>query len=67
MASGQNDSNMRRDIDGTEQRHYHAVMHRMSKDSRRQWTYSMNRTLWRNLRLFPFSIFGLVLNGTTSD
>jgi len=36
MASGQNDSNMRRDIDGTEQRHYHAVIHRMSKDSRRQ-------------------------------
>ena len=36
MASKWNDSNMRRDIDGTKRRHYHAVMHRISKDSKRQ-------------------------------
>jgi len=67
MASGQNDSNVRRNVDGTERGHYYAVMHRMSKHPRRQWTHGINRTLWRNLRLSFFSIFGLVLNGTTSD
>jgi len=67
MASGRNDSNVRRNIDGTEQGYYYVVMHRMSKHLRRQWTRGMNRTLRRNLRLFSFSIFGLVLNGTTSD
>jgi len=35
MASGWNDSNMRRNVDGTERRHYYAVMHRMSKHTRR--------------------------------
>ena len=39
----------------------------MSKDFKRQWTYRTDRTLQRNLRLSPFSIFGLVPNGTTSD
>jgi len=47
--------------------HYNAIMHWMSKDSHRQLTHGMDRTLQRNLGLFPFSIFGLVLNGTTSD
>ena len=67
MASGQNDSNARRNIDGIEQGHYYAVMHRKSKYPRRQWTYGMDRTLRRNLRLFFFSILGLVLNGITLD
>ena len=67
MASGQDVGNTRRDVDISKQRHYHAVMHWMSRDLKRQWTHSMGRTFWRNLRLFPFSIFGLVLNGTTSD
>ena len=67
MTSGQNDSNVRRNVDGTEQGHYYAVMHRMSKHPRRQWTHGMDRTLWRNLGLFLFSIFELVLNKTTSD
>ena len=52
MASGQNDSNARRNVDGPEQGHYYAVMHRMSKHPRRQWTHGMNRALWRNLGLF---------------
>jgi len=34
---------------------------------RRQWTHGMDRTLRRNLGLFFFSIFGLVLNGITLD
>jgi len=67
MASGQNDSNARRNVDGTERGHYYAVIHRMSKHPRRQWTHGIDRTLWRNLGLFFFSIFGLVLNRTTSD
>ena len=45
MASGQNDSNVRRNVDGTERGHYYAVMHRMSKHPRRQWTHGINRTL----------------------
>ena len=45
MASEQNDSNVRRNVDGTEQGHYYAVMHRMSKHPRRQWTHGMDRTL----------------------
>jgi len=67
MTSEWNNSNVKRDVNGTEQRYYHTVMYRMSKDSKRQWTHSMNKTLWRNLGLFPFSIFGLVLNRATSD
>ena len=67
MASGQNDSNVRRNVDGTERGHYYAVMYRMSKYPRRQWTHGMNRTLQRNLGLFLLFIFGLVLNGTISD
>jgi len=67
MASGRNDSNARRNVDGTERGHYYAVMHRMSKYPRRQQTHGMNRTLWRNLGLFLLSIFGLVLNGTISN
>ena len=67
MASGQNDSNARKNVDGTKQGHYYTVMHRMSKHPRRQWTHGMDRTLQRNLGLFSFSIFGLVLNGTTLD
>jgi len=39
----------------------------MSKDSHRQLTHGIDRTLQRNLGLFSFSIFGLVLNGTTLD
>ena len=39
MASGQNDSNARRNVDGTERGHYYAVMHRMSKHPRRQWSW----------------------------
>jgi len=46
---------------------YNAVMHWISEDSHRQLTYGIDRTLWRNLRLFPSSIFGLVLNRTTWD
>jgi len=45
MASGRNDSNARRNVDGTKQGHYYAVMHRMSKYPRRQWTHGMDRTL----------------------
>jgi len=67
MASGGNDSNARRNVDGTERGHYYAIMHRMSKHLKRQWTHGMDRTLQRNLGSFSFSIFGLVLNGTTSD
>ena len=67
MASGRNDSNVRRNVDGTEQEHYYALVHRMSKHLRRQWTHGMDRTLQRNLGLFFFSIFGLVLNGITLD
>jgi len=67
MASKQDIGNARRDVNNIRQRHYHVVMHWMSRDSKRRWTHSMDRTLWRNLRLFPFSIFGLVLNGTTLD
>jgi len=52
MASGRNDSNARRNIDGTERGHYYAVMHRMSKHPRRQWTHGTDRTLRRNLGLF---------------
>ena len=55
MASGQNDSNARRNVDGTERGHYYAVMHRMSKHYRRQWTHGIDRTLRRNLGLFFFS------------
>ena len=62
MASGQDVGNVRRDADNTRWRHYHAVMHWMSRDSKRWWTYSIDKTLWRNLGLFPFPIFGLVLN-----
>ena len=67
MASGRNDSNARRNVDGIERGHYYAVMHRMSKHPRRQWTHGMDRTLWRNLGLFFFSFFGLMLNRITSD
>jgi len=67
MASGGNDSNARRNVDGTERGHYYAVMHRMSKHLRRLWTHGMDRTLWRNLGSFSLSIFGLMLNGTTLD
>jgi len=35
MASGQNDSNARRNVDGTEWGHYYAVMHRILKYPRR--------------------------------
>jgi len=35
MASGRNNSNVRRNIDGTEQGHYYTIMHRMSKYPRR--------------------------------
>jgi len=38
MASGQNVGNARWGC-------YNAVMHWMSKDSKRQWTHSMDRTL----------------------
>jgi len=67
MASGRNNSNARRNVNGTEREHYYAVMHRMSKHPRRQWTHGMDRTLQRNLGLFFFSIFELVLNGTILD
>jgi len=67
MASGGNDSNARRNVDETERGHYYVIMHRMSKHLRRQWTHGMDRTLRRNLGSFSFFIFGLVLNGTTSD
>ena len=67
MASGRDVGNARRDVDILKQRHYYTVMHWMSRDLKRQWTHSMDRTLWRNLGLFPFSIFGLVLNRTTLD
>jgi len=36
MASEWNNSNARRNVDGTKQGHYYAVMHRMSKHPRRQ-------------------------------
>jgi len=62
MASGRNVGNVRRDADNTKWRHYHAVMYWMFRNSKRWWTYSIDRTLRRNLRLFPFPIFGLVLN-----
>jgi len=58
---------MREEMLMVQNRHYYAVMHRMSKHPRRQWTHGVDRTLQRNLGLFFFSIFGLVLNGTTSD
>ena len=67
MASGRNNSNAKRNIDGTERGHYYTVIHRMSKHPRRQWTHGVDRTLQRNLGLFFFFIFGLVLNGITSD
>jgi len=67
MASRRNDSDVRRNVDGTKQEYYYAVMHRMSKHLRRQWTHGIDRTLQRNLELSFLSIFGLVLNGTTSD
>jgi len=41
-------------------------MHWISEDSQEQWTHGINRTLWRNLGLFPLFI-GLMLNGTTLD
>ena len=42
MASGRNDSNVRKNVDGTKRGHYYAVMHRMSKHPRRQWTHGMD-------------------------
>jgi len=45
MASGRNDSNTRRNVDGTEQEHYYVVMYRISKHPRRQWTHGIDRTL----------------------
>jgi len=55
----------RRDVGDARQGYYNAVMHWMSKDSHRQWTHGIDRTLWRNLRLS--SIFELVLNRVISD
>jgi len=50
MASGRDDGNARWE-------YYNAVMHWMSKDSKRQWTHRINRTLQRNLRIFPLFYF----------
>jgi len=36
MASGRDVGNARKDIDISKQRHYHIVMHWMSRDSKRQ-------------------------------
>ena len=55
------------DVGDARQGHYNVVMHWMSEDSHRQLTHGINRTIWRNLGLFPSSIFGLVLNRTTLD
>ena len=35
MASGQDVGDARKDVDNTKQRHYHAVMYWMSRDSKR--------------------------------
>jgi len=35
MASGRDVGNARRDIDNTKQRHYHVVIHWISRDSKR--------------------------------
>ena len=47
------------DIGNARWEHYNAVMHWMSEDSKRQWTHSTDKTLQRNLRLFPLPIFYL--------
>jgi len=44
----------RQDVDNIRQGCDDAVMHHMSEDSQRTiQTHGMNRTLWRNLGLFP--------------
>jgi len=50
----------RQDIGNARQGHHYAVMHQMSKDSNRQLTYGMDRTLWRNLGLFLFLSLDLI-------
>jgi len=34
--------------------YYNAVIYWISKDSNGQLAHGMDRTLWKNLRLFPF-------------